>query len=100
MTNLRKLSISVGVLFMLSLIGAWIFVLPLVEMGTGFVAKQVCSCMYVAERGFEDCATDQRRYGPRIESRPLPELNGVKAEIWPFVSSSAYYHRGSGCTQE
>jgi hypothetical protein len=100
MTTLRKISVTLLVLTVLSLIGAWIFLLPMVEMGAGFVAKQVCSCVHVGGRSFDDCYADLRRYGPRIAARPLPELGGVKAEIWPIADATAYYHQGTGCTQE
>ncbi len=100
MTRLRKISIGAGALFLLSVIGGWIFLLPVIEIGTGFAAKQVCSCMYLGERSFSDCRADLRRYGPRMDVDNLPELSGVQAEIFPVARARAYYHKGAGCTQE
>ncbi len=100
MTTLRKISIGLGVFVVLSIIGGWIFLRPLIQMGTGYVAKQVCSCVYVGQRDFPNCYADLRRYGPRISARHLEELNGVRAEIFPVASATAYYHKGNGCTQE
>ena len=100
MTKLRKVSISLAVLSAITLVLGWIFLMPVVRMGTGYAAKQVCSCVYVGGRHFDDCAADLRRYGPSMSVIPIEGLDGVRAEVFPLARATAYAHDPGGCTQE
>jgi hypothetical protein len=84
--------------------GVWIVpkVYAYLNIGTSFVAHQMCSCIYVAKRDYESCLPD------------LPEtLSGIKSEIilsddvsrvraWlPIVTEkTAIFRAGYGCMVE
>lgn len=71
---------------------------PQAEVGAGFVAKQLCSCLFVARRDAAACRLDLR-----------PDLSPVRSEIedgsvraWvPLLASrTARFREGSGCSLE
>ena len=69
------------------------------QIGAGYLAKQMCSCVYVAGRSFDDCRQDQRntRF---VAVREVPELQGMRSRAYPFPPAHAFYHDGYGCTLE
>jgi hypothetical protein len=48
---------------------AWWRIRPLALVGAGYVAKQMCSCIFVGGRSFESCRPDM-----------LPAMDDVHAE--------------------
>jgi hypothetical protein len=97
MSVLRKISITLAVLFTLAVVAAIAYIKPQTDVGTGYVAKQVCSCVYLGERDFDQCHLDQPDYMAPIEAEHLPELQGVKASYFPLSEAVAYYFDGYGC---
>jgi hypothetical protein len=97
MSLLRKISISLAVLFALGVVAAIAYIKPQTDVGTGYVAKQVCSCVYVGERDFDQCRRDQPDYMAPIEAEHISELQGVKASYFPLSDATAYYFDGYGC---
>jgi hypothetical protein len=68
------------------------------DVGVGYAAKQVCSCVHVGKRPFEQCRMDHLQ--ERIDITELTELSGVQAAIFPIADASAYYYPNAGCTLE
>ena len=71
-----------------------------VDIGAGMLAKQVCSCLYVAKRSVEDCRADQFESMDRIEVEVLRGEGRVRAWIPVLGARSAIYREGLGCTLE
>jgi hypothetical protein len=66
-------------------------------VGAGYVAKQTCSCMYVAGRPFDACRSDLPSSMDRIRAEVLDGLEGVRASA-PFLERRAHHTPGRGCT--
>jgi len=69
------------------------------EVGAGYVAKQMCSCIYVAGRTSDACRPDLPAEMDRIQASPLDDAEGVRASLLlGLVERRALHHPGSGCT--
>jgi len=67
------------------------------KLGTVYVAKQTCSCLFVAGRPMDSCRTD---YDPAaIKPLTVEKLeNGVKVSaLGGIVSAQARFEQGFGC---
>jgi hypothetical protein len=67
------------------------------KLGTVYVAKQTCSCLFVAGRPMDSCRTD---YDPAaIKPLTVEKLeNGVKVTaLGGIVSAQAQFEQGFGC---
>ena len=70
-----------------------------VEIGAGYVAKEVCSCIYVGERDFESCRPDVPSIMDRIEAEVLADERAVRAFV-PYLGErvARFSDDGGGCT--
>lgn len=69
------------------------------EVGAGYVAKQTCSCVYVAGRSLDACRPDLPVEMDRIDAALLDDAEGVRASVLlGLVERRALHHPGSGCT--
>ncbi len=93
------LSISAVVLAVILAIGAWAGrdTLTTAEIGTSYVAKQTCSCMFVSRRPADACSRDfdaaavrQLTVQPAASSVTVTALGGL-------FSARAEYEEGFGC---
>lgn len=98
MTLLRKISIGLAVVSSAAVVIGTVILKPMADVGVGYVAKQVCSCVHVGKRPFEQCRQDYPQ--ERIEVAELTDLDGVQATIFPIAEASAYYYPNAGCTLE
>jgi hypothetical protein len=74
------------------------------RVATGYMAKTVCSCMFVAEHGFEGCRADALLDRGEALSRVAVAADAkkkrVRASVFPLSSDTASYEAGYGCTLE
>jgi hypothetical protein len=68
------------------------------DVGAGFVAKTVCSCMFVAGRSLESCRADVLPVMDRVKAEVLDEPHGVHAFVALFASRTATWEPRTGCT--
>jgi len=71
-----------------------------VAIGAGMLAKQVCSCVYIAERDVADCRADQFSSMDPIRLEVLRDENRVRAWIPALGERTAIHTEGLGCTLE
>lgn len=71
-----------------------------VSVGAGFVAKQMCSCIFVAGRSFESCRPDMLPTMDRIQAAILPSGEGVRAWVPLVAKRVARREAPHGCTLE
>ncbi len=68
-----------------------------VDIGSGMLAKQMCSCIFVAGRDVEDCRADQFESMDPIQ---VEVEQRVRAFVPGFGERFAVYREGFGCTLE
>jgi hypothetical protein len=71
--------------------------LALANVGIGYVAKQMCSCVYVAERSFDSCRPDMMESMDDIRAELTEDPPGVRAFVENFGERRALYHGELGC---
>jgi hypothetical protein len=97
----RILAIAVGVLAVLATGGVgWLRIRygAQADVGAGYAAKQLCSCVFVGGRTPEQCWME---FGP--EMQPVRwEVGADEVRAWvPLVASRrARAHDGTGCSLE
>jgi hypothetical protein len=101
MTRTRKIGLGIVAVVILGCgVGYFAYVRPflaLANVGVGFVAKQMCSCIYVAERTFDSCRPDMFESMDDIQAEVLDEPPGIRAWI-PGISERRAHYRGEfGC---
>lgn len=104
MSRARKVVLGVvALLVLVALIGAWRWYLPTryaVGIGAAMLAKQICSCVYIANRELADCRADQFESMDPINVELLPEEQRVRAWLSGFAERTATHREGLGCTLE
>lgn len=70
--------------------------IEMMGVGAGYVAKQMCSCVYVAERDFDQCRLDIPTSMEDIAAQRLEERPGMRAHILG-VERLALHTPGAGC---
>lgn len=75
--------------------------LDLARIGTAYVAKQTCSCLYVGGRTPDSCASDYdpdiyRLFSVRIETETATQA--VSTQAFSIFRARAVFEPGFGCT--
>jgi hypothetical protein len=70
------------------------------KIGAGYVAKQVCSCVFVGGRDLVACRGDLRPRAERVQAELLLPDRAVRAWVPLLAERVARYRDGSGCTLE
>ena len=65
-------------------------------VGAGYVAKEVCSCVFVGGRSFASCRGDVPASMDRVRAEQLP--SGVHAYVRGFAERTATFDPVFGCT--
>ena len=66
------------------------------SVGAGYVAKEVCSCVFVGGRSFDSCRPDVPASMDRVRAELLPD--GVRGFVPALAERVARYEPGFGCT--
>lgn len=102
MSVARKIALGAGALVLLGL-GFFRWYLPTryaVDIGAAMLAKQVCSCVYLANRSVADCRADEFATMDPIRVEVLRDEERVRAWVPALGERSAIHHEGLGCTLE
>jgi hypothetical protein len=102
MARVRRVVKWLLVLVLVLALGGGIYLAPriyrLCNIGAGYIAKQMCSCVFVGERDFAACRVDMPPDMVNVHAELLAEGNGVRAWVRGVVSREARYTPGTGCT--
>jgi hypothetical protein len=71
-----------------------------VDIGAAMLAKQVCSCVFVAGRDVADCRADQFASMDRIQLEVRHDEGRVRAWVPAFGERSATFREDFGCSLE
>jgi len=95
-----KRILQIGILILLAA-GVYFYrqLKPQIELGTGYIAHQVCSCVFVAEREYASCLPDLLPSMDRIQSAIVEDegRSGVRAWVPLFSDRVAWHTPGLGC---
>jgi hypothetical protein len=93
-----------GGLVVLILIGAgvaYVMIRPYAQIGASYIAKQMCSCLFVAGRSEASCHAefepDIERFQVTVHRGKRPGHDSVRTRMVIF-SGAAKYNEGYGCT--
>jgi hypothetical protein len=104
MSRARKITIGIAAtLAALVLLGWFRWYVPTryaVDIGAGMLAKQVCSCLYLANRDLDACRADQFASMDPIQVEVLEQTRRVRAFVPAFGERFAIFSDGLGCTLE
>ncbi len=81
----------------------WQWYLPTrraVDIGAAMLAKQICSCVYVASRELADCRADQFSSMDPIRVELQRDQQRVRAWLPALGERFAAYREGFGCALE
>ena len=96
---LKYLCIAIVILLVSSLTYGYQKFSPLIHTGTGMVAHQICSCLYVSKRELQSCLDDRWPNVQAIGAEPTQLAGAPAVEANGFiVTRTASYEPGFGCT--
>lgn len=93
---MRRFALVVAALALVGAALAYQHVRDMASVGAGYVAKELCSCVFVGGRSLESCAQDVPEEMARVRSELLPD--GVRAFVTGFAVRVARHEPGFGCT--
>ncbi|MGH0031092.1 MAG: hypothetical protein ACQGVC_14955 [Myxococcota bacterium] len=99
----RWLVWGAGVVVALAALAA-VFTYPnlrrLSNVGAGYVALQMCACVEVVGRAFDDCRLDMLPDMDRVEAEPVVDgvRRGVHAWVAGLAERTAWHAAPNGCT--
>ena len=100
--TLRRVGLAIAVLiFVAFALGYWQWYRPTryaVNIGAGMLAKQMCSCIFVARRDVDACRADQMPSMDPIQLEVQDDPPGVRAFVPILGERYASYREGLGCT--
>jgi hypothetical protein len=101
---MRRVLLAIALLCVVALAGAAAYYGPgmrqMAKIGAGYVAKQVCSCVFVGGRDLVACRGDLRPRAERVQAELLLPDRAVRAWVPLLAERVARYRDGSGCTLE
>lgn len=95
----RKWLLIIGVLAVLFGIGMWSSreTFATARVGAVYVAKQTCSCLFIAGRPLDSCHTDFDTEAVRPLDVSVSDNNVTVSAFGGLISARARYDRGYGC---
>jgi hypothetical protein len=95
----RKWLLIIGVLAVLIGVGVWSSsdTLATARVGTVYVAKQTCSCLFVAGRPLDSCYTDFDAEAVRPLDVNVSQSGVTVSALGGVISARSQYEPGYGC---
>ena len=98
MRILRRIVLTVVALGVIGLVALRIRYGEAADIGAGYGAKHLCSCIFVGGRSYDSCRRDLGTDMDPVRTK----VDGHAVEAWiPLLASrTARFHEGTGCTLE
>ncbi len=95
----RKWQLAIVVFVLLVGIGAWSGrdTFASARIGATYVAKQTCSCLFVAGRSLHSCSTDFSDESVRSLDIVTSRRSVTVSALYGLISSRAEFEPGYGC---
>jgi hypothetical protein len=95
----RKWLLIIGVLAVLIGVGVWSSrdTFATARVGTVYVAKQTCSCLFVAGRSLDSCYSDFDAEAVRPLDVSVVNNSVTVSALGGLISARAQYDQGYGC---
>jgi hypothetical protein len=89
---------AIAVFWVLLVLGAFFYqhLREISAVGAGYVAKELCSCVFVGARSLDSCRPDIPESMARVEAELLPD--GVRAFVPRLAERVARHEPPDGCT--
>jgi hypothetical protein len=97
--NRARNRMIIGIAVVILGVGAWL-VHRLVEkahIGTAYVAKLTCSCLFVSHRSLQSCATDYDAEAVRPLTREVVGQSVTVSALGHVIATRAVFEQGFGC---
>ena len=80
-------------------VGAWLAhrVVEQARIGTAYVAKLTCSCLFVSHRPMQSCAMDYDMPEARLLASEVSSRSVTVSTLGHLVSTRAVFEQGFGC---
>ena len=80
-------------------VGAWFAhrVVEQAHIGTAYVAKLTCSCLFVSHRPLQSCATDYDMPEARLLTEEVGNGSVTVSALGHLISTRAVFDQGFGC---
>jgi hypothetical protein len=92
----RRIVLGVALLVLVSGGFTYTRLRAMASVGAGYVAKEVCSCVFVGGRSFDSCRADVPESMDRVQAEQ--RTDGVYAFVTGLASRVALFEPGFGCT--
>ena len=96
---LKRLLIVAVVIVLVAGVYVYREIRPQANVGAGYVAHQVCSCVFVAKRSYESCLLDLLPTMDAIQSEvvEVQGKNGIRGWVTVLANRTALHTSGLGC---
>ena len=91
--------VIVGIAVVIGGAGAWVAhrVVAQAHIGTAYVAKLTCSCLFVSRRSPQSCATDYDAAAVRPLTREVVGQSVTVSALGHLIATRAVFEPGFGC---
>lgn len=91
--------VIVGIAVVIGGAGAWVAhrVVAQAHIGTAYVAKLTCSCLFVSRRSPQSCATDYDAAAVRPLTREVVGQSVIVSALGHLIATRAVFEQGFGC---
>jgi hypothetical protein len=99
MVTMRKWHIASGAALLIVAGAAYLArdQMALARIGTGFAAKQTCSCLYLSRRSLSSCMTDFDPAAARWFAWRIDDQSVTVSAVFGIFSSTSVLEDGFGC---
>lgn len=91
--------VIVGAAAVFVVVGAWAAhrVVEQAHIGTAYVAKLTCSCLFVSHRSLQSCATDYDAAAVRPLTREVAGQSVTVSALGHVITARAVFEQSFGC---
>lgn len=88
-----------GVVVLVAGIGAWFAhrTVAQAHIGTAYIAKLACSCLFVSHRPMQSCAADYDMPAAKLLTEEVGNQTVTVSALGHLISTSAVFEQGYGC---